>query len=170
MDMSPAYRETVSAHLPKAKIVFDRLHVVRLFNEKPSDLRRALHREATDLIQKRVLEVTRWLLLKASEDLDEEKDEREKLEEALPPIQSLAVAYNLKSEWPVGLPRRDDHLGPDGGDQQQDQDHEALSLWVPEPEVLQVEDPGDPRDRVRTHRITGSSRLGRWRALPPDEP
>src|SRR5215207_1849550 len=61
MDMSPAYREAVSTHLPEAKIVFDRFHVMKLFNEKLSDLRRALHREATDL-QKKVLKGTRWLL------------------------------------------------------------------------------------------------------------
>ena len=40
MDMSAAYREAVSTHLPKAKIVFDRFHVMKLFNEKLSDLRR----------------------------------------------------------------------------------------------------------------------------------
>ena len=48
MDMSAAYREAVSTHLPKAKIVFDRFHVMKLFNEKLSDLRRALYREATE--------------------------------------------------------------------------------------------------------------------------
>jgi transposase len=55
MDMSAAYRGAVSAHLPGAKIVFDRFHVMKLFNEKLSDLRRALHREATDVMQKKVL-------------------------------------------------------------------------------------------------------------------
>jgi transposase len=98
MDMSPAYREAVSTHLPKAKIVFDRFHVMKLFNEKLSDLRRALHREATDVMQKKVLKGTRWLLLKAAENLDEERDERKKLEEALALNKSLAVAYYLKED------------------------------------------------------------------------
>ena len=40
MDMSPAYQEAVSKYLPKAKIVFDHFHVIKLFNEKLSDLRR----------------------------------------------------------------------------------------------------------------------------------
>ena len=40
MDMSAAYRGAVSAHLPEAVIVFDRFHVVKLFNEKLSELRR----------------------------------------------------------------------------------------------------------------------------------
>ena len=98
MDMSPAYREAVSTHLPKAKIVFDRFHVMKLFNEKLSNLRRTLHREATDVMQKKVLKGTRWLLLKAAENLDEEKDEKSRLEEALALNKSLAVAYYLKED------------------------------------------------------------------------
>ena len=98
LDMSPAYREAVSTHLPGAQIVFDRFHVMKLFNDKLSDLRRALHREATDVMQKKVLKGTRWLLLKASEDLDKEKDEKKKLEEALALNKSLAVAYYLKED------------------------------------------------------------------------
>jgi transposase len=98
MDMSAAYRSAVSAHLPGAVIVFDRFHVMKLFNEKLSDLRRALHREATDVMQKKVLKGTRWLLLKAAENLDEERDEKKKLEEALALNRSLAVAYYLKED------------------------------------------------------------------------
>jgi len=98
MDMSPAYQEAVSTHLPKAKIVFDRFHVMKLFNEKLSDLRRALHREATDVLQKKVLKGTRWLLLKAAENLDEKRDEKSRLKEALALNQSLATAYYLKED------------------------------------------------------------------------
>jgi transposase len=98
MDMSAAYRGAVSANLPRAKVVFDRFHVMKLFNEKLSDLRRALHREATDVMQKKVLKGTRWLLLKASEDLDEERDEKKRLKEALALNESLAAAYYLKED------------------------------------------------------------------------
>jgi transposase len=98
MDMSPAYREAVSTHLKNAQIVFDRFHVMKLFNEKLSNLRRALYHEATDMLQKKVLKGTRWLLLKASENLDEKRDERKKLQEALALNQSLAVAYYLKED------------------------------------------------------------------------
>ena len=59
MDMSAAYRGAVATHLSEAKIVFDRFHVMKLFNEKLSDLRRALYREATDVLQKEVLKGTR---------------------------------------------------------------------------------------------------------------
>jgi transposase len=98
MDMSAAYRSAVSTHLPKAKIVFDHFHVIKLFNEKLSDLRRALHREATDMMHKEVLKGTRWLLLKNPENLDTEKDEKRRLEEALKLNKPLATAYYLKED------------------------------------------------------------------------
>ena len=46
MDMSAAYREAVRRTCQGAVIVFDHFHVIKLFNEKLSDLRRALYREA----------------------------------------------------------------------------------------------------------------------------
>jgi transposase len=98
MDMSKAYRAAVSTHLPAAKIVFDRFHVVKLFNEKLTQLRRDLHREATDTLQKKVLKGTRWLLLKAAENLDDKRNEKQKLEEALALNKSLATAYYLKED------------------------------------------------------------------------
>ena len=98
MDMSAAYRAAVSAHLPEAKIVFDHFHVIKLFNEKLSELRRALYREATDVLHKQVLKGTRWLLLKNPENLDEQRDEKTRLEEALELNKSLATAYYLKED------------------------------------------------------------------------
>jgi transposase len=98
MDMSPAYWEAVSTYLPKATIVFDHFHVIKLFNGKLSDLRRKLHREATDKLHKDVLKGTRWLLLKNPENLDAERDEKQRLEEALALNKSLATAYYLKED------------------------------------------------------------------------
>jgi transposase len=98
MDMSAAYRKAVTTHLPKAKIVFDHFHVVKLFNEKLSDFRRALHREATEVMHKEVLKGTRWLLLKNPENLDEKKDEKRRLEEALALNKPLATAYYMKED------------------------------------------------------------------------
>jgi transposase len=97
MDMSAAYRGAVSTYLPKAKIVFDRFHVVKLFNEKLSDLRRSLYHQANDA-QKKVLKGSRWLLLKNPENLDAEKDETKRLREALALNQPLATAYYLKDD------------------------------------------------------------------------
>ena len=98
MDMSAGYRGAVATNLPKAKIVFDRFHVVKLFNDKLSDLRRALHREATDVLHKQVLKGTRWLLLKNPENLDETRDEKKRLEEALALNKTLATAYYMKED------------------------------------------------------------------------
>jgi transposase len=72
--------------------------VVKLFNDKLSELRRALYREATDVQHKDVLKGTRWLLLKNAEDLDPETDEKERLNEALKLNAPLAAAYYLKEE------------------------------------------------------------------------
>ena len=98
MDMSVGYWGAVTTHLPKAKIVFDHFHVIKLFNDKLSDLRRALYREATDVMQKAVLKGTRWLLLKNPENLDTEKDEKQRLKEALALNKPLATAYYLKDD------------------------------------------------------------------------
>lgn len=97
-DMSPAYIAAVLKHLPKAVHVFDRFHVVKLFNHELSELRRDLFCEATDRLEKNVLKGTRWLLLKNPENLDDAKDERNKLKEALAINASLAAAYYLKED------------------------------------------------------------------------
>ena len=98
MDMSPAYISAVLKHLPKATIVFDHFHVIKLFNDKLSDLRRDLYRETTENLHKEVLKGTRWLLLKNPENLDTEKKEKERLEEALKINKPLSCAYYLKED------------------------------------------------------------------------
>jgi transposase len=98
MDMWPAYTLAVRTHAPTAVIVYDHFHVIKLFNEKLSNLRRAVQREATDLLQKAVLKGTRWLLLKNPENLDDRRDERTRLEEALRLNRPLATAYYLKED------------------------------------------------------------------------
>ena len=97
-DLSPAYSAAIRRNLPQAKLVFDRFHLVKLLNEHLTDLRRELHREATDQLQKKVLKGTRWLLLKRSENLDPKRDERRRLKEALKLNESLATAYYLKED------------------------------------------------------------------------
>lgn len=98
IDMSPAYISAVTSHLPQAQIVFDHFHVIKYFNDKLSDLRRDLYREATDLLEKNVLKGTRWLLLKNPENLDPDRNERERLEEALRINKPLATAYYMKED------------------------------------------------------------------------
>lgn len=96
-DMSSAYIKAVSEHLKHAVHVLDRFHVVKLFNEKLSKLRRELHRQATGQ-QKQVLKGTRWLLMMNPEHLNDERNERARLQEALELNQPLATAYYMKEE------------------------------------------------------------------------
>ena len=109
-DMSSAYHAAVQKNLPKAVQVFDRFHIVKLMNDKLSQLRRELQREAESGLYKHVLKGTRWLLLKAPEHLDEGRNERQRLEEALKLNESLATAYYLKEDlrqiWEQGTRQR----------------------------------------------------------------
>ena len=97
-DMSPAYMSAVMEHLPEATLVFDRFHVIKLYNDKLSDLRRELYRTAKDGLEKEVLKGSRWLLLKRPENLDPSRKEPERLREALQLNEPLAMAYYLKEE------------------------------------------------------------------------
>ena len=97
-DRSPAYIQAIRDNLGDALHVFDHFHVVKLFNEKLSDFRRELYREATEKMDKEILKGTRWLLLKNPENLDPQRKERERLEEALRMNQPLATVYYLKED------------------------------------------------------------------------
>lgn len=98
IDMSHAYIQAVTQNLPQTVIVFDHFHVIKLYNEKLTALRRDLYREATDLLQKKVLKGTRWLLLKNPENLDARGNERQRLHEALALNEPLATAYYMKDD------------------------------------------------------------------------
>jgi len=97
MDMSPAFLAAVEAHLPNAVIVHDHFHIVKMMNDKLSQLRRDLFHDATKRQQK-VLKGSRWLLLMNPENLDPVKGEPKRLREALRLNESLAVAYYLKED------------------------------------------------------------------------
>jgi len=97
-DMSPAYIDAVMTHLPEATLVFDRFHVIKLYNDKLSELRRSLFHQLRDTLQQKVLKGVRWLLLKRPENLDPSRREPERLQEALRLNEPLAMAYHLKDE------------------------------------------------------------------------
>ena len=97
-DMSPAYILAVHDNLPQAVHVFDRFHVMKLFNERLADLRRDVQRSVESVEQRRLLKGTLWLLLKNSENLDPKKNERQRLQDALRINQPLATAYYLKED------------------------------------------------------------------------
>lgn len=96
-DMSSAYYKAVCNNLPHAIHVFDRFHIVKLMNEKLTSLRRQLFREADDL-EKTVLKGTRWLLLMNPQNLSEDRNEHQRLQEALTLNEPLAIAYYLKED------------------------------------------------------------------------
>ncbi|WP_298502309.1 ISL3 family transposase [uncultured Sphaerochaeta sp.] len=96
IDMSPSYIAAVLENHPGAEIVFDHFHVIKMYNDKLSDLRRELYHEATGPLEKKVLKGTRWLLLKNAERLDTRPAEKKHLEEALKLNEPLALAYYMK--------------------------------------------------------------------------
>ena len=97
IDMSPAYIQAIKHHLKHTSIIFDHFHVVKLFNDKLSKFRRDLQRDA-DKIEKSVIKGTRWLLLKNPENLDDKRDELQRLEAALKINQPLATVYYMKED------------------------------------------------------------------------
>jgi transposase len=97
-DMSPAYALAVRENLPGAVHVLDRFHVVKLFNDQLADLRREVQRSVEQVEHKNLLKGTLWLLLKNPENLDDQRNERRRLEEALRINQPLATAYYLKED------------------------------------------------------------------------
>ena len=99
-DMAGGYIAAVMEHLPKAALVFDRFHVVKLMNEKLTDLRREMYHELTDKQHRKMLKGTRYLLMMNPENLKQNAkvDEKAQLQEALKLNESLSVAYYLKED------------------------------------------------------------------------
>lgn len=95
MDMSGAFQAAVRKNLPQATIVFDHFHVIKLMNQRLTELRRELARQA-EKEGADVLKGTRWLLLMGQERLDE--DAWQQLQAALDLNQPLATAYYLKED------------------------------------------------------------------------
>ena len=98
IDMSRSYHKAVTENLPEAAVVFDHFHIIKLMNDKLSQLRRELYHDLTTVRQQKVLKGSRWLLLKDPENLDDERDERKRLQRALKLNEPLAIAYYLKED------------------------------------------------------------------------
>ena len=96
--ITPAYIAAVRDNLKKAVHVFDHFHVIKLFNDKLSGYRRHLYHQASSDAERKILKGTRWLLLKNPENLAEDRNELQRLEEALRLNQPLAIAYYLKED------------------------------------------------------------------------
>jgi len=97
-DMGRAYIKAVKENLPMATLVCDHFHVIKLYNDQLSKLRRKMQNDLEQKQQKDVLKGTRWLLLKNPENLNEGKDEKAQLQRALELNKPLAIAYYLKDD------------------------------------------------------------------------
>jgi transposase len=98
IDMSPAYIQAVRGNLPQAVVVFDHFHLIKLYNDKLSDLRRQLFNQIDEPQKKQVIKGTRWLLLKNPENLDPDRSEPDRLQAALELNRPLATAYYMKED------------------------------------------------------------------------
>ncbi len=98
IDMSPAYLSAVVENMPDSTIVFDRFHVVKLFNDKLSEFRRKLYNHMSNSEDQKLIKGTRWLLLKNPENLLTKRGEVERLEKALSINQPLSTVYYMKEE------------------------------------------------------------------------
>jgi transposase len=94
-DMAAGYWLALREQLPRAAIVFDHFHIIKLANEKIEDLRRGLQREAA-VLGRTYLKGTRYLILTGKENVPEDK--REDLERALQFNAPLSTAYYLKED------------------------------------------------------------------------
>jgi transposase len=97
-DMWPAYWSTAMEALPNASIVFDLFHIVKKYNECLDRVRIAIYRDEKDLNKRNVIKGTKWILLKNEENLNQERDEKERLKEVLKVNEPLSIAYYLKDE------------------------------------------------------------------------
>jgi transposase len=97
-DMSTAYVAAVRENLPGVPLILDRFHVVKLMNEKLARIQRSLYRELNDTMRKKVLKGSRWILMKNPDNLSKERDEQERLKEALRLNEPLATAYYMKED------------------------------------------------------------------------
>ena len=98
IDMSTAYIKAVSENLPKAKIVFDHFHVIKLFNDQLSKFRRQLFNTTFCSTKRAVMKGSRWLLLTAQEKLETKPNYVKRLEYALELNKPLATAYYMKED------------------------------------------------------------------------
>jgi transposase len=93
MDMANAYYNWFARYFPKAKIVFDHFHVIKLMNEKIDKVRRRVVSKMGE-VQKKQLKGLRFVFLKNYEHLEE--DGKSILRNMRGDYQDLGDAYMFK--------------------------------------------------------------------------
>lgn len=116
LDMGPAYIAAMHESLPQAQIVFDRFHVMQMFNKVIRDCRRAEFKATKtlgDLTGQQTIKGSLWLLLSNRTTL--KQTDQERLDQLLAQNQPLAFLYALKEQlqrlWqpnstPAEMPQR----------------------------------------------------------------
>ncbi len=95
MDMGLPFQRAVKEWLPNADIVFDRFHVMQMYNKALAAVRRSQFRKA-DAEGKEMIKGSRYLLLRNKCNLTEEQ--RPKLDALLAANEPLNEAYILKEQ------------------------------------------------------------------------
>ncbi len=96
MDMWSPYKAVAEAVFPNAEIVVDKFHLVALINKSLDDIRKASQNDVSDLHKKQFY-MSRMLLKKRGEDLDEKS--HQKLISLFELCPSLERAWELKEEF-----------------------------------------------------------------------
>ena len=93
VDLAPSFTSWIKKHIPKATIVYDHFHVIKLMNERLCNIRRRIMRELEDE-EKVDLKGKRWHFNRNEENLC--KQAREELESCCHLYQELGIAHGLK--------------------------------------------------------------------------
>ena len=97
-DMSRPYTKAIRENLPGAVHVFDRFHIVKMFNDVIDNVRRSLFHKIKDKDVKSALKRCKYILLKRPENLDATKEEPERLRRTLEANSDISTVYYLKEE------------------------------------------------------------------------
>ena len=95
-DLWEPYRQAVNVALPQAQQVADRFHVMKQLNNRLTQARRSIQKEA-DTETYEVLKSSRWILVKARHDLTAKEESH--LQHILRVCPELRVMYLLKEEF-----------------------------------------------------------------------
>lgn len=93
-DLSPSFISSVHQHAPDAIHVYDRFHVVQLVARAMDRTRRDIYRMTGSLEGRKVIQGSRWLLLKKDRD-GMDKRHRRRMDNILETNKPLAMAYYL---------------------------------------------------------------------------
>ncbi len=94
-DMWQAYTNSIKEHAPRAKIVFDKFHVIKKYSKVIDKVRNTEFRKAVEG-KKQAIKGTKYLLLKNQDKL--KTDEKEQLEKLLALNENINIAYMLKDD------------------------------------------------------------------------